>query len=106
MGGPNKAAHLTLPRCRVSPLQKPRGLLVPEFTRDIGRRLASVVLEVEGRASLGQRFDRGVDVVDTSRRIVPRRPHQRREAVGVATIDVDASLEELNDDAGIAMARG
>src|ERR1700722_2933102 len=87
-------------------LQKLCGPVVSEVAGDIGGGLAAVVLEVERGAMLDERLDRGVDVVNASGRVIARRPHQRREAVGITAVDVDAGLQKQRDDRGVAVAGG
>ena len=55
---------------------------------------------------LDERLDRRVDVVDAGGRVVARRPHQRREAVRVAAVDVDAGLKQQRDNRGVGVAGG
>src|SRR6202020_1835315 len=91
---------------RPLPFQKLRRSLMPEAAGDVGGGLTAVVLEVERGAMLDERLDRGVDVVNASGRVIARRPHQRREAVGITAVDVDAGSKQQRDNRGIAMASG
>src|ERR1700735_2905272 len=87
-------------------LQKLHRPLVTEIAGDVGCGLAAVVLEVERGAMLDERLDRGIDVVNASGRIIARRPHQRREVVGIAAVHVDSGLKKKRDNRGGAVARG
>src|SRR3984957_16901001 len=87
-------------------LQKLCGPIVSEVAGDIGGGLAAVVLEVERGAMLDERLDRGVAVVNARGRAIARSPHQRREAVGITAVDVDAGSKQQRDNRGIAMASG
>ena len=79
---------------------------MPEAAGDVAGGLAAVVLKVERGAMVDKRLDRRFDVIAPRRRVMARRPHQRREAVIVAVVDANPRLKQQRDDRRVSAAGG
>jgi len=78
---------------------------MPEAAGNVGGGLAAVV-EADRGAMVDKRLDRRFDVITPRRRVVARRPHQRREAVIVAAVDANPRLKQQRYDRRVSAAGG